>query len=108
MALNPGEILTGIIKPENGALPALLWRAGEWVQWTGALHLVTKTVEQGAATQVYAAVQAPAEQSGLFFEDCNETPTGYSALVQDEAKTKEFWDISEALVRRAIERRWRE
>ena len=101
-ALNPGEIMTGILKPETGWFPWLLQCAGSGIE---RVVSITKTVEAGAATQVYAAVRAPLRQQAAFFEDCNERELYTSSLenfVRDEVNGKLFWAHSEALVKGAL------
>jgi len=96
-SLNPGEILTGILKPNDGWFPWLLMHGGEIAN---KLWPVTKSVEEGAATQVYCATKAP-EGVGGFWEDSNSLhlySASLEALRADQDKGKRFWDISNALV----------
>ena len=58
-----------------------------------------KTADQGAATQVYAAIDARlAGVSGYYFEDCNPVPTKGDNPNSPELAA-ELWDVSEGLVR---------
>jgi WW domain-containing oxidoreductase len=59
--------------------------------------LVLKTVAQGAATEVYAAVHPDASaNSGAYFVDCNvATPR---ADANDEALARRLWEVSESIV----------
>jgi hypothetical protein len=69
-----------------------------------------KTVEQGAATQVWAAT-APelAAHNGVYLGDCqlgvsggNASHNGYEPYVDDAAHAAELWTISEELVGQAF------
>jgi WW domain-containing oxidoreductase len=61
--------------------------------------LFLKSVEQGAATQTYAAVRPElAGVSGQYFTHCN---TGKPrADADDEALARELWDASERIIAR--------
>ena len=65
-SVDPGEILTGIVKPSEAWFPWVLQKVGTLVE-----PLLLKTPAQGAATQVYCALRAPASQSGGFFRNSN-------------------------------------
>jgi WW domain-containing oxidoreductase len=59
--------------------------------------LVLKTVPQGAATEVYAAVHpAVATTSGAYFADCNVAMPRADA--NDPALARRLWEVSEAIV----------
>ena len=57
-----------------------------------------KSVEAGAATQVYVATHPSlAEVGGQFFRDCNPiVPPGH---LQDDAMAAKLWQVSEELTR---------
>jgi len=61
---------------------------------------VFKSHSQGSATTLYAALRAPLNESGLYFEDCNVRTLvqNLSSIVQDSEIRKKFWDISETLI----------
>jgi len=99
-SVNPGEILTGILKPNEGWWPWLLTHAG-----TVFDGLFLKNVEEGAATQVYCAVSAHAVDSGEYFEDCNRARLYTVALrdrLRDRSFTAKFWEVSEKLTMKAL------
>jgi WW domain-containing oxidoreductase len=59
--------------------------------------LVLKSVAQGAATQVYAAVHpGTANTSGAYLADCNVARP--SAAAEDPALARRLWEASEAIV----------
>jgi NAD(P)-dependent dehydrogenase (short-subunit alcohol dehydrogenase family) len=71
----------------------------------GAGAFEWKTIPQGAATSVWAAVKAPAEHiGGLYCEDCHvaepreEGRGGVRAYALDPERAKALWAISEAMV----------
>jgi NAD(P)-dependent dehydrogenase (short-subunit alcohol dehydrogenase family) len=58
-----------------------------------------KTPEQGAATQVYVAIDTRlADASGYYFEDCNPSEMK-GANASDMELASQLWDVSEQLVR---------
>ena len=58
-----------------------------------------KTSPQGAATQVYVAVDPRLENvSGLYFGDCNPTATK-GDYAEDAALAARLWDVSETIVK---------
>jgi WW domain-containing oxidoreductase len=60
--------------------------------------LVTKTVEQGAATQTYVATNpALVGVRGYYFKDCN--PAQGSRYLSDDALAKRLWDVSAEITR---------
>ncbi|GAA4007000.1 SDR family NAD(P)-dependent oxidoreductase [Deinococcus rubellus] len=102
-SVNPGGIMTGLQKH----LPAEEQRAMGWMDENGNLNPVFKTVEQGAATSVWAAVGAELEGvGGLYLEDVQEAlpvdPSrpyvGYLPYLRDGEKAQRLWDESEKLV----------
>lgn len=59
--------------------------------------LVLKSIPEGAATQVWAAVTAPAEQiDGQYVYDCNVQRS--TAHGQDLAMAERLWEVTEAIV----------
>jgi len=99
-SLNPGEILTSILKEADAWWPWLLGNAGRLVE-----PLLCKTAAQGAATQVYVALEAPTGTQHRFYEDCNPKQlsdplylSGIPSFVSDTKKTAAFWDASQRIV----------
>lgn len=104
-AVHPGEILTGILKPEHSLVHWLVYTLG--VNFDFLVRLVLKNEAQGAATQVYAAIVAPREHFG-FYEDSNlsslMTPWAIS-FANDPAHCRALWAHSAALVDAALARK---
>ena len=86
-AIHPGIIHTPLMR-NIGSLRALLGRVISWP--------VSRSVEQGAATQCYVAA-APALEgvSGCYFADCNPALTGIHA--RDPELAARLWTVSEEL-----------
>jgi NAD(P)-dependent dehydrogenase (short-subunit alcohol dehydrogenase family) len=102
LSLHPGSVLTdsaranpredmvemGVFKPDGTYAVDLLW----------------KSVEQGAATNVWAGTSAQLEgKGGLYLEHASISKpnepgvrTGYSKAAFDEAKAEKLWDWTEA------------
>lgn len=107
-AVNPGDIMTEVaryMQPEHwGQMKqAIIAAAGE----EAMAALSWKTVEQGAATSVWAAVRAGADDiGGHFCSDCrvaerNETGIGwhgYRGYALDPERAEQLWAVSVALV----------
>ncbi|XP_017883231.1 retinol dehydrogenase 14 [Ceratina calcarata] len=87
--LHPGLINTGIWK--NVPPPA------SWVL-NIILNTFCKNAEQGAQTSLHLAVSDELNGvSGKYFMDCRER--GLTRGVQDPAKGKKFWELSETMVK---------
>jgi len=85
-SLHPGVIPTELGR--NNFLADLFYKAGS---------LFMKSIEQGAATTVYAAVSPQLEGvGGKYFVDCNEEEP--IAEARDEAVASRLWEVSESLV----------
>ena len=86
-AIHPGIIMTPLAR-NIGSLRTTLTSMVSWP--------VTRSVEQGAATQCYVAT-APALEgvSGRYFVDCN--PARMSAHAQDPELAQRLWAVSEDL-----------
>ncbi len=109
-ALHPGGILTELgrhIQP--GALEAAVEQLNARLAAEGRPPFQFKTIPQGAATSVWAAVVAPAgEIGGRYCEDCQVSPVteGLISLVNpgvrpyalDPERAKALWARSEELV----------
>lgn len=88
-SLQPGVIMTQL----GRYLPWYQLVAARLFGWA-----FMKSVEAGAATQVYVATApALAQVSGQYFRDCNPiVPEGH---LQDDAMAARLWQVSEELVR---------
>lgn len=99
-SVDPGEIMTGILKPSQAWFPWVLQTWGSLVEpW------VLKTPAQGAATQVYCALRAPAAKSGSYCRNSNPTQLDtavLSALMDNADATRRFWEISAKLIGEAL------
>jgi len=66
------------------------------------------TVEEGTATQVYAALKAPDSEGGSYLDNCNvadigkEYPQKDARLLDNEEVRSKFWRTSEKLVNQAL------
>jgi WW domain-containing oxidoreductase len=88
VAIHPGVIATNLGR-HMGAFVRVVFGA------LGPLFL--KTVEQGAATQCYAAVHpAAAAHNGEYLADCNPAPSTPAA--KDDALAERLWKVSEELL----------
>jgi NAD(P)-dependent dehydrogenase (short-subunit alcohol dehydrogenase family) len=86
-AIHPGIIMTPLAR-NMGSLRTTL--AG-LVSWP-----VSRSVEQGAATQCYVAASPALDKvSGRYFADCN--PARMSAHAQDAKMAARLWSVSEKL-----------
>lgn len=87
-AVHPGVIKTQLARSMNPAVGAVL---------TLLSPLFLKTVSQGAATTVFAAVDDRAlPLAGQYLADCNAASTRREA--DDEALAARLWEVSEAIV----------
>jgi NAD(P)-dependent dehydrogenase (short-subunit alcohol dehydrogenase family) len=83
-ALHPGVIVTNAIRNMPG-----------WKQWLARNlgWLVTKTVEEGAATQTYLASHPSLDGvRGYFFSDCNPVPA--EGHIYDDVMAERLWQVS--------------
>ncbi|KAI9201977.1 oxidoreductase [Polychytrium aggregatum] len=60
-------------------------------------HLAEKTIPQGSATTVVAAM-SPSLVPGGYYADCQETSAGLHKLANDEALAKKLWEYSEKAI----------
>ncbi len=99
----PGGIMTGLQK----FLPEEEMRAMGWFDEAGNIREGFKTVEQGAATSVWAAVGPELEGiGGLYLEDCAEALPATKEMVfagvypwaLDPEAARRLWDVSEETV----------
>jgi len=88
-AVHPGVIVTKLTRHMNKFVDGLYMAVGP--------ALFTKTLAQGAATQVYVAVHPDASNvNGKYFADCNvKTPSGHGS---DAALAKALWERTEEVV----------
>lgn len=74
------------------------------------LPIMGRSIPQGTATQVYAALKAPATEAGLYLSNCNVEVFGpnyaqsSAGLLENAAVRATFWKISEALVQKALQK----
>lgn len=73
--------------------------------------LLGRSIPQGAATQVYAALKAPESEAGLYLDKCNVQAIGKEYKSQRDARLLDnapvrakFWATSEKLVKQALEK----
>jgi NAD(P)-dependent dehydrogenase (short-subunit alcohol dehydrogenase family) len=115
-AVHPGAINTGLGRFGRPAVPGdfetAIARASEANVAAGLPPLIAKTVPQGAATSVWAAVTAREEEvGGRYCEDCQLSPVladdvepgaggvGVRRYALDPERAKALWAKSEELVR---------
>ena len=88
-SLHPGVIVTNAIRNMS---PFMQWLAKNFGGF------VTKTVEEGAATQTYLATHPSlVGVRGYYFDNCN--PAEASHWVNDEEAARRVWEVSEELTR---------
>ena len=107
-AVHPGGIQTELSRHmDEGQLAALVASINETAAKAGAPAFELKTIPQGAATSVWAAVVAdPAEIGGKYCEDCHVAELqegegirgGVRAYALDTDRAKALWAKSEELV----------
>ena len=99
-AVHPGGIMTNLQRHMDPELP----RKMGWVDEDGRPNPAFKTVEQGAATTVWAAVGAELEGvGGLYLEDCQEAVvtedpnamSGVRAYALDPEAAMALWELCE-------------
>ncbi len=88
-AVHPGVIATRLTRHLNKAIDGIYMAVGP--------ALFTKTIAQGASTQVYVAVHPDAAKfNGKYFADCNvKTPSGHG---EDANLAKALWEKTEEVV----------
>ena len=75
----------------------------EFEESAGSLHIEnqqnTKSIEEGAATQVYVATNPNLKEvSGAFFEDCNPVNVSGDHFLFDKAMAERLWTTSEKMI----------
>jgi len=102
-AVHPGGIMTGLQK----FLPAEEVRAMGWVDDHGTVNELFKTVEQGAATTVWAAVgDELTGHTGLYLENCQQAEPwqatmpmmGVKDYALDPTSADLLWTLSDELI----------
>jgi WW domain-containing oxidoreductase len=87
-AVHPGVIRTNLARSAGGVVQAIFAIAGP---------LFLKTIPQGAATEVFAAVHPKASAlAGQYLADCNAATPRKDA--EDEALARQLWFVSEQIV----------
>jgi len=102
-AVHPGAIMTDLQR----SLPLEEQVAMGWVTADGVVNPLFKTIEQGAATSVWAATSPQlAGLGGLYCEDCDiaravppedKGPAGVRPWAVDRAAAEQLWMLSERL-----------
>jgi len=99
-SLHPGGIMTGL----QSSLSKEEMIAMGWMDDTGKLNDMFKTIEQGAATSVYAAVSPDLNgKGGFYLEDCAESTippetspfAGWAVHAKDTEAATKLWELSE-------------
>ena len=89
-ALHPGLVQTNIARNA----PIILRTAFDWFG-----GLISKSIEEGAATQVYVATNPNLKEvSGAFFEDCNPVNVSGDHFLFDKAMAERLWTTSERMI----------
>ncbi|KAL3795730.1 hypothetical protein ACHAW5_004500 [Stephanodiscus triporus] len=100
-SLHPGAVQTDLARYLIGEEKFRSMKEDGFSSWTEkvvmeGLAKFTKTVQEGASTQVYlAAADVSPEVAGSYFSDGKVTPVKAFAL--DQAKAEELWAVSEKL-----------
>ena len=88
-ALHPGLVQTNIARNA----PVVLRTAFDWFG-----GLISKTPEEGAATQVYVATNPNIKGvSGAFFEDCNAVNVSGDHHIFNKTMAERLWSVSEEM-----------
>lgn len=102
-AVHPGVIVTELLR--HMSQESIQQMKDLALAQTGA-EMEFKSIPQGAATTLWAAVTAPADLiGGRYCEDCHVAPVGdlprkgVRAYAMDRARAERLWTLSEALVR---------
>ena len=87
--IHPGLVKTNIAR----TAPIALRKAFEWFG-----HLIAKTVEEGAATQVYVATNPDLMGvNGAYFEDCNAVTVSGDHFIFDKPMAESLWSTGEEM-----------
>jgi NAD(P)-dependent dehydrogenase (short-subunit alcohol dehydrogenase family) len=100
-ALHPGGIMTELLRHTSpDMLQEMTVRSARDTDPTSSELPAVKTVEQGAATTVWAAFVAPADEiGGRYCEDCRvATGNGVRPFALDPQRAKALWTKSEEMV----------
>jgi len=108
-AVHPGGIRTELTRHmEPGALEHRVQQVNQLARAEGRPEFTWKTVEQGAATSLWAGVRADADMiGGRYCEDCHvaepidagsKAPGGIRPYAVDPERAKALWALSEEMV----------
>lgn len=103
-ALHPGGIMTELLRHTSPEMLREMAARSARDNGEGGAAPSVKTIEQGAATTVWAAFVAPPETiGGRYCEDCSvaditESGSGVRAYALDPQRAKALWALSEDLV----------
>ena len=109
-AVHPGAIIETDLKRSlaPGMLEKRIEEVNEAARREGKIEFKLKTVPQGAATTVWAAVRAPADEiGGRYCEDCgvareaaaeSQSPSGVRPYALDPERARALWKKSEEMV----------
>ncbi len=106
-SVHPGGIVTDLGRHLNDELIGqMIERGRERAEASGESGgLEFKSVEAGAATQVWASVADLADHNGAYLADCqvgveggNPNTTGFMSYLLDDTTTDRLWSLSEELV----------
>jgi len=108
-AVHPGGIRTELTRHmEPGALERRLDQVNQLARAEGRPGFTWKTIEQGAATSLWAGVRAKADEvGGRYCEDCHvaapvhaasKAPGGIRPYATDPERAKALWALSEKMV----------
>lgn len=104
-SLHPGIIETNLVR-QGVALSTWMTWLPKMPYWMGLEF--GRTIPQGAATQVYAALAAPDSEAGQYLDQCNVQEFGHTyqpkdaGILDDAALRAKFWATSEKLVQQAL------
>ena len=120
-SLHPGVIITNIQRHAPERVPGNLLILIPWINlfvlikcYIGLIeNYKLKTVEQGAATTVWAATAQELDgKGGLYLEDCKisdevndiekikQEKFGFMSFIMDKTSSDKLWDLSEKLIRK--------
>jgi len=92
VSLHPGIIKTELTRH---LIDSVLFKA---FSWTTSFFMLHKTMGQGAATQVFAAVAPEIDQlPGAYLDDCK--PARLADYAKSEENAKKLWELSEQQVK---------
>jgi len=91
-AVHPGAVITELGREVKKKIPTILQPISNYFA-----SLVLKTIEGGAQTILYCAVDpSVSSETGLYYAECQQKTS--SALSQDPAEAAKLWTVSEQIV----------